>query len=150
MKGAILISGMTGAGKTNVARILASSLGAETICCDSIHIHKGLDVMTNKQKLDPSHKLYTPHHLIDSIPSLQHTDAFTYAKLSRDLVKDIHSRDKKVIFEGGSFYYYKQVFDNMGYFTEEEEAEFTKARELAKQIIEADKNDYEKTMERFE
>ena len=70
MKGAILITGMTGVGKTNVARILASQLKAETICCDSIHIHKGLQIITNKQMLDPGDKLYRPHHLIDSIPSL--------------------------------------------------------------------------------
>jgi tRNA dimethylallyltransferase len=47
----IVISGMTGVGKTNIARILAQHVNGELITCDSLQIYKGLDILTNKPPL---------------------------------------------------------------------------------------------------
>lgn len=44
----IVISGMTGVGKTNVARILAQHANGELVCSDSLQVYRGLNILTNK------------------------------------------------------------------------------------------------------
>jgi tRNA A37 N6-isopentenylltransferase MiaA len=44
----IVISGMTGVGKTNIARLLSQHLNGELVSADSLQIYKGLDILSNK------------------------------------------------------------------------------------------------------
>ncbi len=44
----IVISGMTGVGKTNIAKMLTQHINGELVCADSLQIYKGLDILTNK------------------------------------------------------------------------------------------------------
>lgn len=44
----IVISGMTGVGKTNIAKVLASHLNGELVAADSLQVYRGLDILTNK------------------------------------------------------------------------------------------------------
>lgn len=44
----IVISGMTGVGKTNIAKILSQHINGELVSADSLQVYKGLDILTNK------------------------------------------------------------------------------------------------------
>ena len=44
----VVISGMTGVGKTNIARLLAQHMNGELVSADSLQVYKGLDILTNK------------------------------------------------------------------------------------------------------
>ena len=44
----IVISGMTGVGKTNLARLLAQHMNGELVSADSLQVYRGLDILTNK------------------------------------------------------------------------------------------------------
>ena len=48
---ALIISGVTGTGKTKLATALARNLGGELICGDITHMYKGLPLLTNKTLL---------------------------------------------------------------------------------------------------
>jgi tRNA A37 N6-isopentenylltransferase MiaA len=49
----IVISGMTGVGKTNIARVLAQHVNGELISSDSLQVYRGLDILTNKPPSTP-------------------------------------------------------------------------------------------------
>ena len=44
----IVISGMTGVGKTNIARVLPQHINGELVSADSLQVYKGLDILSNK------------------------------------------------------------------------------------------------------
>ena len=44
----VVLSGMTGSGKTSIAYKLAPLLNAEVVCADSVQLYTGLDVLSNK------------------------------------------------------------------------------------------------------
>jgi tRNA A37 N6-isopentenylltransferase MiaA len=44
----IVISGMTGVGKTNIARVLSQHINGELVSADSLQVYKGLDILSNK------------------------------------------------------------------------------------------------------
>ena len=46
----IVISGMTGVGKTDFSHFIKDILNGEIIWADASQIYKGLDVLTNKNK----------------------------------------------------------------------------------------------------
>ena len=48
---ALIISGVTGTGKTKLATAVARHLGGELICGDITHMYKGLPLLTNKTLL---------------------------------------------------------------------------------------------------
>lgn len=48
LKKIIVISGMTGVGKTNIAKVLAQHINGELLSADSLQVYKGLDILTNK------------------------------------------------------------------------------------------------------
>ena len=52
----VVISGMTGVGKTNIAKVLAQHINGELICADSLQVYRGLDILTHK----PSNAAHTP------------------------------------------------------------------------------------------
>ena len=46
----LVISGMTGSGKSKLAQSLAQILDGVVVCGDSVQLNKGLDILTNKSR----------------------------------------------------------------------------------------------------
>ena len=71
-----------------------------------------------------------------------------YAQDARTIIRDILSRNKTPIIEGGSPFYINQIFNpQLTNFTDDT---FKEARQVAKRIIELDGNKFRKSMTRCE
>ena len=105
MQDIIVIIGPTGVGKTKLSIELAKRLDAEIINGDSVAIYKNLDIGSAKPTVEERENI--PHHLIDIRSVEEDYSVFDYQKDVRNLVKDITSRNKRVIIVGGTGLYIK-------------------------------------------
>ena len=105
MQDIIVIIGPTGVGKTKLSIELAKKLDAEIINGDSVAIYKNLDIGSAKPTVEERENI--PHHLIDIRSVEEDYSVFDYQKDVRNLVKDITSRNKRVIIVGGTGLYIK-------------------------------------------
>ena len=167
LKKIIVISGMTGVGKTNIAKVLAQHINGELLSADSLQVYKGLDILTNKPSSAvtsatpashnaasvPSRALLShdtefgcatqPYHLMNKYDALNPISSSIYAQDARMIIKDILSRNKTPVIEGGSPFYISQIFNpNLTSYNDET---FHEARRVAKRIIELDGFNFSKT-----
>lgn len=110
MKDIIVIVGPTGVGKTKLSIELAKSLDAEIINGDSVAIYKGLDIGSAKPTKEEQENI--PHHLIDIKEVDEDYTVFEYQKDCREKIKEINSRNKRVIIVGGTGLYMKAALYN--------------------------------------
>ena len=105
MKDIIVIVGPTGIGKTKLSIELAKKLDAEIINGDSVSIYKGLDIGSAKPTIEERDGII--HHLIDIKEVDEDYTVFDYQRDVRRLIKDISSRNKRIIIVGGTGLYIK-------------------------------------------
>ena len=110
MKDIIVIVGPTGVGKTKCSIELAKSIDAEIINGDSVAIYKGLDIGSAKPTKEEQDNI--PHHLIDIKEVDEDYTVFEYQKDCREKIKEIQSRNKRVIIVGGTGLYMKAALYN--------------------------------------
>ena len=110
MKDIIVIVGPTGVGKTKCSIELAKSIDAEIINGDSVAIYKGLDIGSAKPTKEEQDNI--PHHLIDIKEVDEDYTVFEYQKDCREKIKEIKSRNKRVIIVGGTGLYMKAALYN--------------------------------------
>ena len=97
------VVGPTGVGKTKVSVELAKILDAEIINADSVQIYKDLNIGSAKIRDDEKEKI--PHHLFDIKNIDEDYTIYDYQKDARKKIEEIFSRNKNVIFVGGSGLY---------------------------------------------
>ena len=105
MKDIIVIVGPTGIGKTKLSIELAKKLNAEIINGDSVSIYKRLDIGSAKPTVEEREGI--PHHLIDIRNVNEDYTVFDYQKDAREKIKEITSRNKRIIIVGGTGLYIK-------------------------------------------
>ena len=105
MNDIIVIVGPTGVGKTKLSIELAKKINAEIINGDSVSIYKKLNIGSAKPSKDEMSGIV--HHLIDIRDVNEDYTVFDYQKDCRDCIKDIESRNKRVIIVGGTGLYIK-------------------------------------------
>lgn len=110
MKDIIVIVGPTGVGKTKLSIELAKKLDAEIINGDSVAIYKHLDIGSAKPTIAERENI--PHHLIDICDVTEEYSVFSYQQDVRRLIKEISSRNKRVIIVGGTGLYIKAALYN--------------------------------------
>jgi len=105
MNDIIVIVGPTGVGKTKLSIELAKKIDAEIINGDSVSIYKKLNIGSAK----PSKKEMdgVVHHLINIRDVNEDYTVYDYQKDCRNCIKDIESRNKRVIIVGGTGLYIK-------------------------------------------
>ena len=101
----IVIVGPTGIGKTKLSIELAKKLDAEIINGDSVAIYKKLDIGSAKPTIEERENI--PHHLIDVKDVEEEYTVFDYQKDAREKIKEIESRNKRIIIVGGTGLYIK-------------------------------------------
>ena len=107
MKKIIVITGPTGVGKTKLSVNLAKKLDAEIINADSMQIYKDLNIGT--AKITEEEKESIPHHLFDIKNINEDYSIYDYQIDARNKIEEITSRDKQVIFVGGTGLYIKSA-----------------------------------------
>ena len=105
MNDIIVIVGPTGVGKTKLSIELAKKIDAEVINGDSVSIYKKLNIGSAKPSKEEMNGIV--HHLIDIRDVNDDYTVYDYQKDCRDCIKDIESRNKRVIIVGGTGLYIK-------------------------------------------
>ena len=107
----IAVVGPTASGKTAFAVALAKKIGAEIVSADSMQIYKGMDIASAKPTAQEMQGV--PHHLIGFLEPSKGYSVARYIKDATEIIKDIHSRGKKVIICGGTGLYVDSLLGNI-------------------------------------
>ena len=139
----VVICGPTASGKTHVAVALAKIIGAEIVSADSIMVYKELNI--GSAKPTPEEMGGIKHHLIDILSVNSAPFCVAEYVISADTcVRDILSRNKRVIICGGTGLYIDHFMNNTQFSEHEpdigyrKELEALPAAELHKMLAETD------------
>jgi len=105
----ISIIGPTTVGKTNLSLALAKQLDAEIISVDSRQVYRYLDIGTDKASHEERRDVI--HHLIDVADPDEIFTVMDFIERAKAAAERIVRRGKKVLFVGGTPFYYKSLFD---------------------------------------
>ncbi len=104
-----VIIGPTASGKTSLALKRAKEdSDVEIVNTDAFQLYKGFDIGTAKPSKAIREQI--PHHLIDILEPSERFSAAYYSKQSRDVIRDIISRNKTPIVVGGTGFYIDALF----------------------------------------
>jgi tRNA dimethylallyltransferase len=103
----IVICGATAVGKTAMGIALAAAVGGEIISADSMQVYRGMDIGTAKPTAEE--RAAVRHHLIDILDPDEAFDAAQFARLARQLVYELHRRQKVPVIVGGTGLYIKAL-----------------------------------------
>jgi tRNA dimethylallyltransferase len=102
-KKVIVISGPTGAGKTELSLIIAQAVGGEVISADSIQVYRGMDIGT--AKVSKSVREEIPHHLIDIKDLSESFNVVDFYQEAYQAIDEITAREHVPIVVGGTGFY---------------------------------------------
>jgi tRNA dimethylallyltransferase len=86
---------------------LAKRLGAEIISLDSMAIYRGMDIGTAKPSA--AQRAEVPHHLLDIVDPEEEYSVAQYVEAAAQVVDEIRSRRREVLFVGGTPLYLKSL-----------------------------------------
>jgi tRNA dimethylallyltransferase len=101
---ALLLMGPTGAGKSDLALRLASSLPFEIISVDSAQVYRGMDIGTAKP--DRETRRTVPHHLIDIRDPAMNYSAGEFVRDASQAMQEIWQRGRQPLLVGGTMLYF--------------------------------------------
>ena len=105
------LTGATASGKTKVSLELAKRLNAEIISLDSMAIYREMDVGTAKPS--PEQQSEVRHHMIDIVDPPDSFSVSQYRSMALETIDEVRSRDKAVLFVGGTALYLKSLLRGM-------------------------------------
>jgi len=107
----IVLTGPTGAGKTDWAVRLASAAPVEIVSVDSALVYRGLDIGTAK----PSRELRAriPHHLIDICEPTESYSAGRFVTDALEAIRAIHARRRVPLLVGGTMLYLRALLQGL-------------------------------------
>jgi tRNA dimethylallyltransferase len=104
---AILLMGPTGAGKTDVAAMLAELLPLEIVSVDAAMVYRGMDIGTAKPPTEV--RARAPHHLIDLIDPAETYSAARFIVDATAAMRDIGARGRRSLLAGGTMLYFRAL-----------------------------------------
>jgi tRNA dimethylallyltransferase len=107
----LLLTGPTGAGKTDWAIRLAGSAPVEIVSVDSALVYRGLDIGTAKPAREVRARL--PHHLIDICDAAESYSAGRFVGDALECIRGIHSRGRVPLLVGGTMLYLRSLLDGL-------------------------------------
>jgi len=106
-----IVLGPTASGKSDLAIHIALALGGEIVNCDSMQIYRGFDIGT--AKVLEAHRRGVPHHLIDVVNPDQVFTAGEYARIARDVLRQISKRGRTAVVVGGTGFYLRALLEGL-------------------------------------
>jgi tRNA dimethylallyltransferase len=125
----LVVLGPTGAGKGELAILLAEAFGGEIVNCDSIQVYRGLEV--GASKIPAAARRGIPHHLISTIGPQEELTAGAYARLARRVIGEITQRGRIPIVAGGTGFYLRALLAGLAPAPERDEALRARLRRIA-------------------
>lgn len=105
---AVAIAGPTAAGKTRLALALAHRLERAILACDSVQVHRGLDIGTAKPTLDEREGV--SHFGFDLVAPDQEFSAAAYGRYARNVIaSELVERGRTPIVCGGTGLYLRAL-----------------------------------------
>jgi tRNA dimethylallyltransferase len=104
---ALVLTGPTASGKTELGLELAEQLNAEIISMDSMAVYRGMDVGTAKPSLITRRRVL--HHLIDVLEPWESGSVAWWLQEAERAAREIASRGRRVLFVGGTPLYLKAL-----------------------------------------
>jgi tRNA dimethylallyltransferase len=104
---AIVLTGPTGAGKSEWAARLAEELPVEIVSVDSALVYRGMDIGTAKP--DVALRARVPHHLIDILDPSQAYSAGQFVADCTGLIAQIRNRGRIPLLVGGTMLYLRAL-----------------------------------------
>ncbi|HUN25904.1 MAG TPA: tRNA (adenosine(37)-N6)-dimethylallyltransferase MiaA [Steroidobacteraceae bacterium] len=105
--GAIVLTGPTGAGKSEWAERLAEELPLEVVSVDSALVYRGLDIGTAKPTVAVRARI--PHHLIDILEPTETYSAGRFVADCLPLIAAIRARGRIPLLVGGTMLYLRTL-----------------------------------------
>src|SRR5438105_1848739 len=106
-RNAIILSGPTGSGKTQLGLALAEKLDAEIVSMDSMALYRGMDIGTAKPTDEERRRV--PHHLVDVLDPWESGSVAWWLEQAVRCSGEIERRGKRVLFVGGTPLYLKAL-----------------------------------------
>jgi tRNA dimethylallyltransferase len=108
---ALVLTGPTGSGKSELARRLAQELPVEIVSVDSAQVYRGLDIGTAKP--DAAMRARVPHHLLDIRDPAESYSAGEFVRDAVAAVRDIRARGRLPLLVGGTMLYFRALLQGM-------------------------------------
>jgi tRNA dimethylallyltransferase len=103
----VILTGPTGAGKSDWALRLARELPLEIISVDSAQVYRGLDIGTAKPSREEREQV--PHHLIDILDPTETYSAGQFVADTKRLIAEIRGRNRVPLLVGGTMLYLRAL-----------------------------------------
>eukprot|EP00043_Microstomoeca_roanoka_P008227 m.79350 g.79350 ORF g.79350 m.79350 type:complete len:459 (+) comp14154_c0_seq1:199-1575(+) len=100
---AVVLTGPTAIGKTDLSLRLAEELNGEIVSADSVQVYRGMDIGTDKVSVDNQQRV--KHHLIDICSIFDVYSSGEFFENAMALCRDIVSRGKTPLIVGGTWFY---------------------------------------------
>jgi tRNA dimethylallyltransferase len=108
---ALILTGPTGSGKTQLALELAGRLNAEIVAMDSMTLYRGMDIGTAKPTALERRQI--PHHLLDVLDPWESSSVAWWLERAAACCRDIEARGKRVLLVGGTALYLKALLHGL-------------------------------------
>jgi tRNA dimethylallyltransferase len=108
---ALVLTGPTGSGKTELGIALAEKLGAEIISMDSMALYRGMDIGTAKPT--PEQRRRVAHHLVDVLDPWEAASVAWWREHAAACYQDIRGRGRRALFVGGTPLYLKVLLHGL-------------------------------------
>ena len=105
------IVGPTASGKSDLALRIAQTFSGEIVNFDALQLYRGFDIGTAKTPV--SARCGIPHHLFDVLDPRTGFSAGDYARIARETIAEIASRDRLPVAVGGTGFYLRALLDGL-------------------------------------
>src|SRR5215469_7875884 len=106
-----VLSGPTGAGKTDWALRLAERAPIEIVSVDSAQVYRGLDIGTAKPTRELRSRI--PHHLVDICDPTESYSAGRFVADAQDSIRAVHARRRVPLLVGGTMLYLRALLHGL-------------------------------------